>query len=342
MELQGSNYSNSTVWQPEARVAPRLLGWNVPAEELVHIPSHWLAFPEVDPMMHYSLGLLYCFFFVAALVGNGLVIWIFSTSKTLQTPSNMFVVNLAILDFLMMTKTPIFIYNSFNKGFAAGQLACQIFAFVGSCSGIGAAITNACIAYDRYTTIARPFDGRVTKGRAMVMLAFVWAYTLPWAIMPMMEVWGRFVPEGFLTSCSFDYLTATPENQFFVVTIFIFSYIIPMGLIIYFYSQIVNHVVNHEKALREQAKKMNVDSLRSNQQQNQQSAEIRIAKVAITLCFLFVASWTPYAVMALIGAFGNQSVITILVLGSKKANGRTLSISNQPTNQPTIIIIFII
>jgi r-opsin len=62
-----------------------------------------------------------------------------------------FVVNLAILDFLMMTKAPIFIYNSFNKGFAAGHTACQIFAFIGSCSGIGAAVTNACIAYDRYT-----------------------------------------------------------------------------------------------------------------------------------------------------------------------------------------------
>lgn len=261
-------------------------------------------------MIHYSLGLVYCFFFVACLVGNGLVIWIFSTSKTLQTPSNMFVVNLAILDFLMMTKAPIFIYNSFNKGFAAGHVGCQIFGFIGACSGIGAAVTNACIAYDRYTTIARPFDGRVTKGRALIMVIFVWAYALPWAIVPMLDIWGRFVPEGFLTSCTFDYLTATPENKFFVVTIFLFSYILPMSLIIYFYSQIVSHVVNHEKTLREQAKKMNVESLRSNQQQNQTSAEIRIAKVAIGICFLFVLSWTPYAVMALIGAFGNQALLT--------------------------------
>lgn len=260
--------------------------------------------------MHYALGLVYCFFFVACLVGNGLVIWIFSTSKALQTPSNIFVVNLAILDFLMMVKAPIFIYNSFHKGFAAGHLSCQIFAFIGACSGIGAAMMNACIAYDRYTTIARPFDGRVTKGRALIMVIFVWSYTLPWAIMPMLDIWGRFVPEGFLTSCTFDYLTTTPENQFFVMTIFIFSYMLPMSLIIYFYSQIVSHVVNHEKTLREQAKKMNVESLRSNQQQNQTSTEIRIAKAAISICFLFVLSWTPYGVMSLIGAFGNQALLT--------------------------------
>lgn len=105
----------------------------------------------------------------------------------------------------------------------------------------------------------------------------------------------------------------------------------PMLAIIYFYSQIVNKVFSHEKALREQviislgqpylllsidlfilfqAKKMNVESLRANQQQNSESAELRIAKAAITVCFLFVASWTPYAVLALIGAFGDQSLLT--------------------------------
>lgn len=55
---------------------------------------------------------------------------------------------------------------------------------------------------------------------------------------------------------------------------------------------------------------MNVESLRANQSQNSESAELRIAKAAITVCFMFVVSWTPYAVLALIGAFGDQSLLT--------------------------------
>lgn len=55
----------------------------------------------------------------------------FYRAKTLQTPSNIFVVNLAICDFLML-KAPIFIYNSFNRGFASGYVGCQIFAFAES------------------------------------------------------------------------------------------------------------------------------------------------------------------------------------------------------------------
>lgn len=105
-------------------------------------------------------------------------------------------------------------------------------------------------------------------------------------------------------------MTNTFDNHLFVGVIFTCSYVIPMSMIIYFYSQIVTHVVHHEKTLRDQAKKMNVDNLRSNQNAANQTAEMRIAKAAITICFLFVASWTPYGVLALIGAFGDSSLLT--------------------------------
>nr|ALH22346.1 UV-sensitive opsin [Phausis reticulata]APY20646.1 ultraviolet sensitive opsin [Phausis reticulata] len=287
-----------------------LLGWNVPLSELHHIPEHWLVYPEPEASIHYLLGLVYVFLLVSGIIGNGLVLWIFSTSKSLKTASNMFVVNLAFCDIIMMMKMPIFVYNSFNRGFALGHIGCQIFGFVGSLSGIGAGMTNAFIAYDRYATISNPLEGKLTRTKALIMILIIWCYTVPWAVLPMFEVWGRFVPEGFLTSCSFDYLTDTFDNDMFVTVLFVCSYVIPMSMIIYFYSQIVKEVMHHEKALRDQAKKMNVESLRSNQNVQSQSIEIKIAKVAIMVCFLFVASWTPYAVLALIGAFGNQALLT--------------------------------
>nr|ANN11835.1 ultraviolet wavelength sensitive opsin 2 [Chrysochroa saundersii tonkinensis]APY20580.1 ultraviolet sensitive opsin 2 [Chrysochroa saundersii tonkinensis] len=305
--------TNYSVKFPEARVMDtgrQLLAWNVPAADLEHIPEHWLKYPAPEASLHLLLGLLYIGLFLMSTLGNGLVLWIFSSAKTLRTPSNMFIVNLAFSDFVMMLKTPIFIYNSFNRGFAGGFVSCQIFGVMGTLSGIGASMSNACIAYDRYHTITNPLEGKLTRTKALVMILFVWTYTTPWAILPLFEIWGRFVPEGFLTQCTFDYLTNSFDNHLFVGVLFTFSYVIPMSLIIYYYSQIVSHVIDHEKTLREQAKKMNVDSLRSNQQQQNQSAEVRIAKVAITICFLFVASWTPYAVLAMIGAFGDQSLIT--------------------------------
>lgn len=146
----------------------------MPNDELASIPDHWLTYKEPNASLHYLLGTLYIAFMFVALIGNGLVLWVFTSyvqlfhsllsklwaeisnrksfhfsAKSLRTPSNVFVINLAFCDFMMMTKAPIFIYNSFNRGYALGHSGCQIFALMGALSGIGAGMTNAFIAYDR-------------------------------------------------------------------------------------------------------------------------------------------------------------------------------------------------
>ena len=101
-------------------------------------------------------------------------------------------------------------------------------------------------------------------------------------------------------------MTEDSATRFFVGTIFVYSYVIPLALLIFYYSKIVKSVSEHEKTLHDQAKKMNVTSLRSNKDQNEKSAEVRIAKVAIALATLFVFAWTPYAFVSLTAAFGNR------------------------------------
>lgn len=62
----------------------------------------------------------------------------------------MFVINLALFDLLMMLEIPMFIVNSFSQRLMGYDTGCNIYAVLGSLSGIGGAITNAVIAYDRY------------------------------------------------------------------------------------------------------------------------------------------------------------------------------------------------
>lgn len=85
-----------------------------------------------------------------------------------------------------------------------------------------------------------------------------------------------------------------------------------MFAIVIFYHKLFTHVRSHEKMLKEQAKRMNVQSLSSNKDQAAQSVEIRIAKACFTIFFLFLCAWTPYAIVALIGAFGNRKLLTPL------------------------------
>nr|QPZ55120.1 BRh2 [Eumaeus atala] len=287
-----------------------VLGWNYPEEYHFMVQEHWRSYPAISKYWHYGLAFIYTMLFLASITGNGIVIWIFSTSKSLRSPSNMFVINLAVFDVMMMIEMPMFVVNSFSQHIVGYQAMCNVYASLGSISGFGGAITNAVIAYDRYKTISCPLDGRVTKTQALLLILFTWAWALPFTVLPAFQLWSKFVPEGFLTTCSFDYLTDDSDTKIFVLSCCVWSYFIPIIILCYYYFQLFGAVRNHEKMLREQAKKMNVKSLASNKEDGGKSVEIRIAKVAFTIFFLFICAWTPYAFVTLVGAFGDRSILT--------------------------------
>ena len=74
-------------------------------------------------------------------------------------------------------------------------------------------------------------------------------------------------------------VTTDMNNKSHILASTILMYAIPVLLIIGYYFLIVQAVFHHEDELRQQAKKMNVTSLRSNSDQQAVSAEIRIAKI---------------------------------------------------------------
>lgn len=297
---------------PMARTSeiPKMLGWNLPPEEQALVHEHWRVFPAPPYHMHLLLAMIYFVLMIVSCIGNGIVVWIFSTSKSLRNGSNMFIVNLAFFDLLMMLEMPMFLVNAVSERMVGYGDACTVYAVLGSVSGMGAAISNAVIAFDRYRTISNPLDHRLSRKQAGILVAITWFWTAPFTLLPAFKVWGRFIPEGFLTTCSFDYLTDDPETQAFVLSIFTWAYAIPMTLICYFYSRLFSHVRQHEAMLKNQARKMNVESLAANRNTKAQAVEIRIAKAAFTIWFLFVCAWTPYAIVAMTGAFGDRTLLT--------------------------------
>uniref|UniRef100_A0A336LM83 CSON004889 protein n=1 Tax=Culicoides sonorensis TaxID=179676 RepID=A0A336LM83_CULSO len=292
----------------------KLLGWNLPAEEQDLVHPHWRQFEAPPYFAHLLLALLYFILMICSTVGNGLVLWIFSTSKQLRSSaSNMLILNLAIFDLLMMLEMPMFLVNSFAERLIGSKIGCDFYAAVGSLSGIGGSITNAAIAYDRYRTISRPLDGKMSRPQAALLCLFTWFWATPFTLMPLFRIWGSYIPEGYLTTCSFDFLTENIDTKVFVGAIFTWAYAIPMFCIIIFYWKLFGHVKAHEKLMREQARKMNVKCLAANKDMKATSVEIKIAKASFTIFFLFVCAWTPYGVTAMIGAFGNKQLLTPFV-----------------------------
>lgn len=53
---------------------------------------------------------------------------------------------------------------------------------------------------------------------------------------------GKYVPEGYLTSCSFDYLSNDLGTRVFILIFFIAAWVCPLAAIIFCYAAIIRAV----------------------------------------------------------------------------------------------------
>ena len=82
--------------------------------EVIH--DHWGSFPPQHPLVASIVGISFFVLWMINLFGNGSVCYIFLKVKSLRTPSNLFVVNLAFSDLCMMTTMGLpVVINAFTQ-----------------------------------------------------------------------------------------------------------------------------------------------------------------------------------------------------------------------------------
>ncbi|XP_072382888.1 rhodopsin [Diabrotica undecimpunctata] len=277
--------------------------------DMLHmVDAYWYQFPPMNPLWHGILGFMIGVLGFISITGNGMVIYIFMGTKALRTPSNLLVVNLAFSDFLMMTTmAPPMVINCYNETWVLGPFFCELYGMFGSLFGCASIWTMVFIALDRYNVIVKGLSAQpLTKKTAMLRILLIWAMSVGWTIAPLFG-WNRYVPEGNMTACGTDYLNQDPLSKSYLYVYGIFVYFFPLFIIIYSYFFIVQAVAAHEKSMREQAKKMNVASLRSSEA-SQTSAECKLAKIALMTITLWFMAWTPYLVTNFAGIMGNSKI----------------------------------
>jgi len=287
---------------------------SVPPEMLYLVDPHWYQFAPLNPLWHGLLGFMIGVLGVISVIGNGMVMYIFSSTKPLRTPSNLLVVNLAFSDFLMMfTMSPPMVINCYNETWVLGPFMCELYGMFGSLFGCASIWTMTMIALDRYNVIVKGLSAKpMTNKTALLRILFVWAFSVGWTILPLFG-WNRYVPEGNMTACGTDYLTKDWTSRSYILVYSMFVYFLPLLTIIYSYFFIVQAVAAHEKSMREQAKKMNVASLRSSEAANT-SAECKLAKVALMTISLWFFAWTPYLVINYAGIFEGASIAPLATI----------------------------
>uniref|UniRef100_A0A8P4FZG9 Rhodopsin n=1 Tax=Dicentrarchus labrax TaxID=13489 RepID=A0A8P4FZG9_DICLA len=280
------------------------------------VPKASYPFPTVDVPVHahYTIGSVILAIGITGMIGNFLVLYAFCKSRSLRTPANMFIINLAITDLLMcVTQTPIFFITSMHTRWIFGEKGCEVYAFCGALFGICSMITLTVIAVDRYFVITRPLTsiGVLSRKRALLILMAAWAYSLAWSLPPFFG-WSAYVPEGLMTSCTWDYMTFTPSVRAYTMLLFIFVFFLPLFIIIYCYFFIFRAIRTTNQAVG----KMNGsvhghgstrDSVKNfHRLQN----EWKMAKIALIVILLYVISWSPYSSVALTAFAGYADMLT--------------------------------
>ncbi|XP_017869764.1 PREDICTED: opsin Rh6 [Drosophila arizonae] len=280
------------------------LAESVPAEIMHMVDPYWYQWPPMEPMWFGIIGFVIAVLGVMSLAGNFIVMYVFTSSKSLRTPSNMFVVNLAFSDFMMMfTMFPPVVLNGFYGTWIMGPFLCELYGLFGSLFGCVSIWSMTLIAYDRYCVIVKGMARKpLTVTAAVLRLLVVWTICCTWALLPMFG-WNRYVPEGNMTACGTDYFAKDWWNRSYIIVYSMWVYLTPLTTIIFSYYHILKAVAAHEKAMREQAKKMNVASLRNTEAEKSKAIEIKLAKVALTTISLWFFAWTPYTIINYSGIF---------------------------------------
>uniref|UniRef100_A0A8C4IIU8 Rhodopsin n=1 Tax=Dicentrarchus labrax TaxID=13489 RepID=A0A8C4IIU8_DICLA len=273
------------------------------------VPSYPFPTVDVPDHAHYTIGVVILAVGITGMLGNFLVIYAFCRSRSLQTPSNIFIINLAVTDFLMcFTQTPTFFINSMHKRWIFGKKGCEVYAFCGALFGICSMMTLMVIAVDRYVVITRPLAslGLMSRRKALSIVAAAWVYSMGWSLPPFFG-WSAYVPEGLMTSCSWDYMTFTPSVRSYTMLLFTFVFFIPLFIIIFSYCCIFRAIRHTTRAIT----KISCEGTRDSAKRfNKMRSEWKMAKIALIVILLYVISWAPYSCAALTAFAGYADLLT--------------------------------
>ena len=226
--------------------------WSFLSEDYQAItPIHWLQYEPQSCRMHYLIAIIYTLIFIPGSLANMVMVTFFFRIPSLRTSTNLLNLNLAFADLLMNSQIPGVIYNSINCKPSFGVMGCKLHGFFSGWAGTVAIVTIAAMSVERYIKISKPFASVnfISFSSMIMVIVVIWLYGFIFASVPLFfeSTITSYVPEGFLTTCSFDYLTHRLAGKIFIFIFFLAAYVIPLSVILFSYQSIISSVKRNRK-----------------------------------------------------------------------------------------------
>ncbi|XP_061581102.1 alpha-1A adrenergic receptor-like [Cololabis saira] len=188
---------------------------------------------EVDLSRAIPLALVLGAFIVFAIAGNILVILSVVCNRHLRTPTNYFIINLAIADLLLGTTVlPVSATLEILDYWVFGRIFCDIWAAVDVLCCTASIMSLCVISIDRYIGVSHPlqYPGIVTEKRALLAMLGVWVLSVVISIGPLLG-WKQ-PPSPDDTVCLIT------EEPFYALFSSLGSFYIPLAVILAMYCRV--------------------------------------------------------------------------------------------------------
>lgn len=229
--------------------------------------------------------------FLAALLGNTIVIGVILRVHSMQTATNMLLVNLSVADLVIaMLNLPFkTVDNYIMNHWPFGNFMCKLTAFCHIFAFFVSILSLVAVAYERYTTVCKPkfLQGfGLTLHRVKYVIIVIWVAGASGAS-PMLKFfkttpWVCPDGRGVCEYCASTGLTIDSLKAYSVIVVFLF-FMFPLSAMSFAYIRIAQKV--WQSARNTSAMRLCHD--------NERSTKARITKISLGIILSFVIAWGP-------------------------------------------------
>ncbi|XP_048399861.2 melanin concentrating hormone receptor 2b [Stegostoma tigrinum] len=252
-----------------------------------------IEFLDSATVMH-ILPSVYGILCIVGVGANCLVIYTLLACKT-KGVSDIYVLSLATADLLFLLGMPFTIHQLVrDRDWVFGQFICKVVTVLDVTNQFTTVGIVTVLCVDRYIAIVHPTTEKRTICRTVLVNALVWLGSLLLTI-PVM-LYARTIQIGASEICALDLPSGAKDMYWYTLYQSILGFIIPLIIIITFYSMTLFHVF---KSLRRVGRKQSVQAKRA-------------TKTVLMVIAVFLVCWLPFHVMQVLNLTSVNSTLLFL------------------------------
>ncbi|XP_050402595.1 orexin receptor type 2 isoform X2 [Patella vulgata] len=243
--------------------------------------------------------------FVMGLVGNALVWFSVWRNPRMRSPTNIFLVNLALADFLViLICLPPTVIADYMGMWILGTAMCKVISYLQKVSVFVSVLTLTAISLERWMAICRPLWFRQTSLRSRRIMVVIWIVSLGVAIPDLvaMTTLKAYAPTGKVIICGPWWNKL--QEKINILFMFVVFYVIPLLIMTFTYAKVALCL------WRSASSKDDIESAAASVPRAQLMLRRKKAKMLIVVVMIFAICYLPVYMLFILKCTGVRITIS--------------------------------